>query len=350
MGARDRLKRSATYLKDNNRLVRRTENRDHGRSSRGDALERRTVFMFSGQGSQYFQMGRGLYERNATFRGALERLDELAVELVGQSVVGALYHEGRSRAETFDRLALTSPAIFMVEYALARALIDAHVKPDLVLGMSSGSFAAAVTAGALSAETALAAIVAQTSLIERHCRRGAMIAVLGDVQLYRDPVMQQCCEIAAVNTSSHFVVSAPADCVARLADFLRWKGVTFQPMPVSFAFHSRWIEAAAPHAQAHFRSLALEPPKIPLVCCACGAILTTLPRDYFWQVTRQPILFPQAVLSAEGAGANEYIDVGPSGTLAALLKHVLPADSRSTLRQILSPFGREWENFQNLLA
>src|SRR5688572_6962505 len=113
------------------------------------SVRRRTVFMFSGQGSQYFHMGRALYERSDVFRAELDHLDALATPLVGQSVVRALYDERRSKADTFDRLALTSPAIFMVEWALARAVVEAGVRPDVVLGVSNGSFAAAVMAGAL---------------------------------------------------------------------------------------------------------------------------------------------------------------------------------------------------------
>ena len=125
-----------------------------------------TVFMFSGQGSQYFHMGRALYDDNDTFRGWMVRLDEVARQASGSSVIEALYSDARAKGEPFDRTLLTHPAIFMVEYALAQALIHAGVVPDLVLGVSMGSFAAAAVAGFIDVEDALTAVIRQAMSLE----------------------------------------------------------------------------------------------------------------------------------------------------------------------------------------
>ncbi|MBZ5525861.1 MAG: acyltransferase domain-containing protein, partial [Acidobacteriia bacterium] len=111
----------------------------------------KTVFMFSGQGSQYFQMGRGLYDNNKTFREWMIRLDGIARDLCGRSVIEALYSDAQRRADPFERTLLTHPAIFMVEYSLAQSLICSGVLPDMVLGVSLGSFAAAAVAGFIDA-------------------------------------------------------------------------------------------------------------------------------------------------------------------------------------------------------
>lgn len=311
---------------------------------------RRTVFMFSGQGSQYFHMGRALYERSDVFRAELDRLDAIATPLVGESVVRTLYDERRSKVDTFDRLALTSPAIFMVEWALARAVVEAGVRPDVVLGVSNGSFAAAVMAGALEPAAALSLLAAQSHIVQRHCQPGAMIAVLDDVQLHRHPLLQDFSEVAAVNGPSHFVISTPAEHVVRIESFLQQRGVTFQRLQVSFAFHSRWIDDAEAHARASFKQMAPRPLILPLACCAYGTLLSNLPPDYFWQVARRPIRLAEAIAAAESSGDNDYVDLGPSGTLAALMKYVLPRNSAAKVRQILSPFGREWENFLRIIG
>src|ERR1700733_6256349 len=79
-----------------------------------------TVFMFSGQGSQYFQMGRVLFEKNDTFRHWMVQLDDVARKLLGRSVIDALYSSFHGKGDPFDRTLLTHPAIFMVEYTLVR--------------------------------------------------------------------------------------------------------------------------------------------------------------------------------------------------------------------------------------
>src|SRR5260370_1040196 len=117
--------------------------------------------MFSGQGSQYFQMGRELFEKNDTFRDWMVRLDDMARRLSGRSVIGILYSDLHGKGDPFDRTLLTHPAIFMVEYSLAQSLIHAGVCPDIVLGVSLGSFAAATVAGFIGVEDALTAVMRQ---------------------------------------------------------------------------------------------------------------------------------------------------------------------------------------------
>jgi acyl transferase domain-containing protein len=118
-----------------------------------------TVFMFPGQGSQFFRMGVPLFEGHRVFREWMTRLDDLAHALSGQRVVEAMH--GSPMSAVFDRTLLTHPAIFMVEYSLAQCLRHEGVEPDATLGASLGSFAAAAVSGHLDVEDALAAVVEQ---------------------------------------------------------------------------------------------------------------------------------------------------------------------------------------------
>ena len=167
------------------------------------------VFMFSGQGAQYFQMGRVLFEKNHVFRDSMLDLDGVARRLLGESIVGALYETSKGISEIFDQIRLTHPAIFMVEYAMARALISAGVMPGCLLGVSLGTFAASVVAGCLEPESALEMVIEHASAIEAECPRGIMIAVLAPLSLAQENFLKDRCEVAAVNSDGHFVISAP---------------------------------------------------------------------------------------------------------------------------------------------
>jgi bacillaene synthase trans-acting acyltransferase len=308
------------------------------------------VFMFSGQGSQYFQMGKELFDKNDTFRDWMVRLDDIARPSSGRSVIEALYSDARGKGDPFDRTLLTHPAIFMVEYSLAQSLIHAGVWPDIVLGVSLGSFAAATVAGFIAIEDALAAVMRQAIAIEECCEPGGLTAVLGDPALFADGFLSSRGELAAVNFSSHFVVSARRTELAEIEAALSKHNVGYQRLPVSFPFHSRWMDKARAPFESFMRSVPRKQGRLPLVCCDQVAILSNLSSDYFWNVVRHPIRFREAIARLERQGSRRYIDVGPSGTLATFLKYGLSAITESTVHAILTPFGFDQKNLTALVA
>ncbi|WP_256080284.1 ACP S-malonyltransferase [Massilia sp. YIM B04103] len=303
----------------------------------------KTVFMFSGQGSQYRQMGHELYRREPVFRSTMQRLDPLVRSRCGESVLAALYEDANGEQQ-LKRVRISHPAIFMVEYALARTLIAADVQPDLVLGSSLGSYAAAAIADCVDAETALQAVIEKALMLERHCAPGCMVAVMGDPAAYLRSGLQDICELAARNFSGHSVLAMPLDQLARVENHLRQNGLAFQRLDVEFAFHSRWIDAARQPYLDYLQSLHFQPAAIPLACCASAGTLQALPSDFFWTVARAPIRFHDTVQALEAQDSYRYIDVGPAGTLATFLKYGLPAGSSSQIHTLMSPFGSDSGN------
>jgi acyl transferase domain-containing protein len=307
--------------------------------------------MFSGQGSQYFHMGRALYDGDDTFRGWMVRLDDIARRSSGMSVIETLYSDARGKGDPFDRTLLTHPAIFMVEYSLAQSLIQAGVLPDLVLGVSLGSFAAAAVAGFIGVEDALTAVTRQAIALEERCEPGGMIVVLAHPALFEEDFLSGRSELAAVNFSSHFVVSARRAELEAIEVALKKGNINYQRLPVSVPFHSQWMENARAPFQSFMRSIRRNQGRLPLACCDRGAILSDLSDDdYFWNVVRRPIRFRETTAQLERQGARRYIDVGPAGTLATFLKYGLPAGSKSTAHAILTPFGFDQKNLAALLA
>ena len=309
-----------------------------------------TVFMFSGQGSQYFQMGRELFEKNDTFRRWMVRLDATAQRSAGQSVIETLYSDAHSKGDPFDRTLLTHPAIFMVEYSLAQTLMEMDVWPDMVLGASLGSFAAAAVAGFLDVEDALSAVIRQARLLEEWCEPGGMIAVLADPALFAEEPFRGRSELAAVNFSSHFVVTAKQSELATIEAELKARAIGHQRLPVSFAFHSQWIDEARAPFVSFMQSVGRKPSRIPLVCCDETATVTGLSDDYLWNVVRRPIRFRETIAWLERQGTHRYIDAGPAGTLATFLKYVLPRTTSSTAHAILTPYGLDQRNLAAVSA
>ena len=308
----------------------------------------KTVFMFSGQGSHYFQMGRPLFDADPVFRERLLQLDAVAQRVAGLRVLEAIH--GSGKAETFDRTLLTHPAIFMLEVALAQRLMHDGLQPDLVLGASLGSFAAAVIAGHLDAGDAMAAVIEQARAFEAACAPGGMVAVLGDPRLHEEDFLHRRSELAGINFDGHFVVSAAQAELEPIEAGLKLRGVTYQRLAVSFAFHSRHADAARERFTAFMRQLPRAGGTLPLVCCAQARTLDRLPDDFFWHAVREPLRFRDAVRHLEAQGAHRYVDLGPSGTLATFVKYALPPGSASRAHAILTPYGQDLKNLAALRA
>lgn len=311
---------------------------------------RRTAFLFSGQGSQHFQMGRALFERVPEFRRWMQQLDQIVQALAEQSVVEVLYDDRNGLSTTFDQLALTHPAIFMVEYSLARALIADGIEPDLTVGASLGSFAAAAVAGHVDPEQALAAVVQQAAALQTCCDPGAMIAVLADPGEFEAAGLAEHAELAAVNFDAHFVVASPAERLPAVEALLKSRRVAFQRLPVGFAFHSRWIDDAHAPFASFLQSISASANALPLVCCDRTVALDRLPETFFWDVVRRPIRFSAAVRSLERDPSIDYIDVSPGGTLATFLRYLLPPGRRGSLHAVMNPLGDDCARYAALVA
>ena len=307
------------------------------------------VFMFSGQGSQYYQMGKELYLQDPIFREWMTRLDGVASRIIGDSVLGQLYNHKKLKSERFDRTIYTHPAIFMVQYALAQALIESGVKPDFVLGVSMGEFASAAIAGVMEAKELLALLIKQAELLESHCPPGRMLAIIHDCNLYSEiPLIYENSELASINYESHFVVSGEIRKIKMIEGFLKEKGILHQELPVSYGFHSSLIDPAATSYINFLGNYPREDVKLPLVSGLYGNIITKLTDDYFWNIARKPMQFPKAVRVLENVQDCIYLDLGQGGTLTNFIKRNLKSDSDSEVYPIITPFSGELKSFEKV--
>jgi trans-AT polyketide synthase, acyltransferase and oxidoreductase domains len=315
------------------------------------------VFMFSGQGSQYYGMGRELYRANPVFARSMKSLDAVFADAGLPGVLREIYREDRGAAHPFDRLRYTHPSILMVELSLVEMLRAEGVRPDRLLGASLGEFAAAVAAGVLDVEDLAHSIAEQVRLVDRHCPPGGMIAVLDDVRRYRmdggeGPLDERRCgglELAAVNFGQHFVLTGEPGRVAQQENRLKADGVLCQPLPVTYAFHSRLMDVAAEPYRKALSGLRVRRPSVPFVSCAAGTAMDDVGVDHFWRMVREPINFQKAIRFLENQERPFlYVDLGPSATMANFATRNLLPDSRSRSIALIDPFAREGQSLESL--
>lgn len=254
--------------------------------------------MYPGQGSQYFHMGKSLYRQHPRFQHWLNKLDAIAGALIGSSVIGHMYDPDRNISDPYNRTLFSHPAIFMIEYAISQILVENGIYPDFLIGASLGEFTAAAVSGMLPLEKALEAVIAQARIFEQTCPEGGMTAILHDVELfYQDAVLYENVELAGISLPGHFVISGTMENMKKALSHLRKKNILWHPLPVSFGFNSKAIQAGRERYLEYAQGLNLRLPQIPTMSSLLATELTTVPDAYFWNIARQEIKFQETILS-----------------------------------------------------
>lgn len=303
--------------------------------------------MFSGQGSQYYQMGKELQDHPVFSYWIKQGADIL--ESFGQpSFLKTLYQT--QTKEGWNDLLLTHPGLVIIEYAVFQVLKNLGVVPDAVLGFSVGEFSAAVAAEVWTFEEAIKAAYEQAKIVSSLCPQGGMTAVLATPDIYHHSSLKEYVHLAGINYAEHFMIAGKTDGLQKAHQILTSLKKTFIPLPIDYAFHSQEI-APAQKPFEHYckKEFQFKNPTIPLISGLTGLTLEKIPDSYFWDVVYQPSLFQNTISILESNFKNFYIDLGPSGTLSTFIKYNLSSSSQSLGLPLLTPFHNGRKNLEQLL-
>ena len=295
-------------------------------------------------------MGRDLYDSDAVFRETMWECDQHLRRIQSDSIIDVIYPKGEAgRNSEFDEILHTHPALFCIQYSLARTLLRRGLKPDLLLGYSLGEFVSAAVGGALPLETILEVVVRQARLLKQSIEPGAMLAILGSPELRdsNNPLYANTW-IAARNFSNHFVLSGTPSGVASIQKYLQTKEISSQRLPVKYAFHCPLMDVIEKPFKSGLHDLESRELSHPLISASQVGSMSRLTPDFFWEVVRRPVRFDETIAWLETQGNFSYVDLGPTGTLATFLKYALDPNSLSKAYATMTPFNRTNDNLRNL--
>jgi acyl transferase domain-containing protein/thioesterase domain-containing protein len=314
------------------------------------------VFMFSGQGSQYVNMGRELYRNEPVFRDCLDLCAQHLREPLGLDLRDALYpaeQEKDTAAERLNQTWLTQPALFSIEYAMARWWMSLGIEPSAMVGHSIGEYVAACLAGVVSLEDALAIVAFRGRLIYE-LPAGSMLAVpLSVDELNLNGVLS----LAAVNNPKLCVVSGPTPKVADLEEDLAKRSVGCRRLFTSHAFHSAMMDPILESFEKRLSTVELRPPRIPYMSNVTGTQIkaeeATDPA-YWARHIRQTVRFSDNLAELLSRPDQILLEVGPGNALTSLarqqggkaarafqsLPH--PREATPDLRCALQTLGQLW--------
>lgn len=304
------------------------------RSGSALADARPLAFVYTGMGPQWWAMARGLLQRNAVFRAAIDRCDAAIAPLTGWSLAAELL-----APEPDSRMAesvVAQIANFGVQYALSRLWESFGVRPDLIVGHSAGEVAAALEAGALSFDDAITVIVHRARIQHTASGGGRLLSValseaaaLDLPELARGEV-----EIAAVNSPDSVALVGPLAALDALALRLAADGVFARLVPGDVPYHSRAMDPLEAEVRASLAGLAPGAPSIPLYSTVTGTAVPvdgSAPHDaeYWWRNIRRPVLFGAATEALLDAGAATFLEIGPTAVLGRAIAETASAHGRT---------------------
>ena len=291
--------------------------------------------MFAGGGAQYPDMGRDLYQSEAIFR---QEIDHCLSILKGKTAVdlfSLLYPEESERnvaAQKLESPSLALPALFTIQYSLAKLWISWGIEPTAMIGHSMGEYTAACLAGVFSLEDALAVVLLRGKLFET-VPEGGMVSVNLSAEELK-PYLSAELSLGAINGPSLCMISGPLSALAKLEERLDSGEIDYQRLHISVAAHSAMLEPILVEFGSFLENLKLESPKLPFVSNLTGRwISNTEATDpqYWVKHLRNTVRFADGLSELLEDEKLALLEVGPGRTLSALAGHHPKASKSRTI-------------------
>jgi acyl transferase domain-containing protein len=286
------------------------------------------VFLCTGQGAQYPNMGLDLYQNYPTFRNALDQCTTILTELGLENLLDYLFPttNDESAQIKLNQTEITQPALFAFEYAMAQLWHHYGIHADAYLGHSVGEYVAATLAHVMSLEEGLHLIHARAKLMQNLPRGGGMTAVMANATTLAPLVKNHQLDFAGFNGHKQTVISGPLESLQTCQQTLKEQGIRSKALQVSHAFHSRLMDPMLDPFKSVAAQINYKPANKPIATNVDGTLAhsTTYNADYWCQHVRQGVHFIQGVEQLTNHNHyDQWIELGPQPILIGMCQRLI---------------------------
>jgi acyl transferase domain-containing protein len=280
-------------------------------------------FVFSGQGSQWFAMGRSLLTSNDTFRSVIEEVGAALSHLGWLAEDNGTLHGELTRDKTLTRMKEThvgQPCLFALQVGLARVLADDGITPAAVLGHSLGELAAAVISGALSLEEATRIVFWRSACQALAHGNGAMAALSVSEDRARELVAKHkgLADIAAVNGPIAITIAGDFTAVEAIAAEVSREKIFVRRLALGVPYHCYLMDSVEADFRAGLHKVTARAPHLPFFSTVTATEADEsmpLDLDYWYSNIRKPVLYAQTLIEMARSGITHFVELGPHPAL-----------------------------------
>ncbi len=311
----------------------------------------KVVFMFPGQGVQYFKMGEQLYFKHKVFREQFDICASFIKRYYSIDILSVIIGNSNINQSILLDTSLAQPLIFSFEYALAKLLIQCGIVPDYMIGYSFGEYVAACLSGVFSLEDALKLVVLRGKLM-KDAPKGKMISVpLPENEL--KTILPVGLNIA-INNDDSCIIAGGEHLLNNFELILKEKKIIYFPLDLTHAGHSPSMDSVLEKFELEIQNIAFDKLKIPFISNVTGKEITNeqaMSTRYWVNHLRDTVRFAEGIKSILKDENVILLEVGPGRGLNALVNRFIKMEKRQRVINVSRQFSDKFsDNYYFLKA